>query len=131
MRTTRKFPPFPPAELDYTETTDWSFQTPHQEIQKTSKRKYAASSIHNGLRITIEANEKTIDFLEVTFNLNKSTYQPFTKPPPREKQHPRHQRKTVIPFIRQSILRPSHPSISKSTRQMRIPVYFTLRTTYN
>ena len=26
------------------------------------------------------ANEKTIDFLEVTFNLNKSTYQPFTKP---------------------------------------------------
>ena len=35
---------------------------------------------HNGLRITIEANEKTIDFLEVTFNLNKNTYQPFTKP---------------------------------------------------
>lgn len=34
---------------------------------------------HNGLRITIEANGKTIDFLEVTFNLNKSTYQPFTK----------------------------------------------------
>ena len=35
---------------------------------------------HNGLRITIVANEKTIDFFEVTFNLNKSTYQPFTKP---------------------------------------------------
>ena len=34
----------------------------------------------HGLRITIVANEKTIDFLEVTFNLNKSTYQPFTKP---------------------------------------------------
>ena len=34
---------------------------------------------HNGLRITIVANEKTIDFLEVTFNLNKSTYQPFIK----------------------------------------------------
>ena len=35
---------------------------------------------HNGLQITIEANEKTIGFLKVTFNLNKSTYQPFTKP---------------------------------------------------
>ena len=34
---------------------------------------------HNGLRITIVANEKSIDFLEVTFNLNKSTYQPFIK----------------------------------------------------
>ena len=35
---------------------------------------------HNGLRITIEANKQTINFLDVTFNLNKSTYQPFTKP---------------------------------------------------
>ena len=49
---------------------------------------------HNGLRITIVANEKTIDFFEVTFNLNKSTYQPFTKPNTtlkyvhRERNHP-------------------------------------------
>ena len=35
---------------------------------------------HNGLRITIEANKQTISFLDVTFNLNKSTYLPFTKP---------------------------------------------------
>ena len=34
---------------------------------------------HNGLRITIEANKQTINSLDVTFNLNKSTYQPFTK----------------------------------------------------
>ena len=33
---------------------------------------------HNGLRITIETNKQTINFLDVTFNLNKSTYQPFT-----------------------------------------------------
>lgn len=32
------------------------------------------------LRITIEANKQVIDFLDVTFNLNRSTYQPFTKP---------------------------------------------------
>ena len=35
---------------------------------------------NNGLRITIEANKQVINFLDVTFNLNRSTYQPFTKP---------------------------------------------------
>ena len=34
----------------------------------------------NGLRITIEANKKIISFLDVTFNLNNSTYQPYKKP---------------------------------------------------
>ena len=34
----------------------------------------------NGLRITIEANKQVINFLDVTFNLSSSTYQPFTKP---------------------------------------------------
>ena len=34
----------------------------------------------NGLRITIEANKQIINFLDVTFNLNNSTYRPFTKP---------------------------------------------------
>ena len=35
---------------------------------------------NNGLRITIEANKQIINFLEVIFNLNRSTYQPFKKP---------------------------------------------------
>ena len=34
----------------------------------------------NGLRITIEANKQIINFLDVTFNLNNSSYRPFTKP---------------------------------------------------
>ena len=34
----------------------------------------------NGLRITIEANKHVINFLDVTFNLTKNTYQPYTKP---------------------------------------------------
>jgi len=34
----------------------------------------------NGLRITIGANKQIINFLDVTFNLNNSTYKPFTKP---------------------------------------------------
>ena len=35
---------------------------------------------NNGLRITIEANKKIIDFLDITFNLNQRTYRPYTKP---------------------------------------------------
>ena len=35
---------------------------------------------HNGLRITIEAHKQIIIFLDVTFNLNKSTYRSFTNP---------------------------------------------------
>ena len=34
----------------------------------------------NGLHITIEANKQVVNFLDVTLNLHKSTYQPFTKP---------------------------------------------------
>ena len=34
----------------------------------------------NGLRITIEANKRTINFLDITFNLDQGTYRPFTKP---------------------------------------------------
>ena len=34
----------------------------------------------NCLCITIEANKQIINFLDVTFNLNSNTYQPFTKP---------------------------------------------------
>ena len=32
------------------------------------------------LRITIEANKKIINFLDITFNLNQCTYQPYKKP---------------------------------------------------
>ena len=38
------------------------------------------TTANNGLRITIEANKQIINFLDVTFNLNQSTYPPFTKP---------------------------------------------------
>lgn len=33
-----------------------------------------------GLNITIEANKKIVDFLDVTFNLNTGSYKPFMKP---------------------------------------------------
>ena len=34
----------------------------------------------NGLQITIEANSKVVDFLDVTLNLNDGTYRPYMKP---------------------------------------------------
>ena len=35
---------------------------------------------NNALCIIIEGNKQVINFLDVTFNLNRSAYQPFTKP---------------------------------------------------
>lgn len=34
----------------------------------------------NGLRITIDANKQVVNFLDVTFNLTKNSYQPYTIP---------------------------------------------------
>ena len=44
------------------------------------KKKICHTFNNNRLRITIEANKQIINFLDVTFNLNWGTYQPFTKP---------------------------------------------------
>ena len=33
----------------------------------------------NGLKITIEANKKNVNFLDVTFDLTSGTYKPFMK----------------------------------------------------
>ena len=35
---------------------------------------------NHGLKITIEANKKIVDFFDVTLNLSTQKYQPFTKP---------------------------------------------------
>ena len=35
---------------------------------------------HHGLKITIEANKKAVDFLDVTLNLSTAKYQPYNKP---------------------------------------------------
>ena len=50
-----------------------------KQIEKTKKE---VSEIFkaNGLKITIEANEKTINFPDVTLNLASGSYKPFMKP---------------------------------------------------
>ena len=60
---------------------------------------------NNGLRITMEANKQIINFLDVTFNLNQNTYQPFTKPNTelqyvhRESNHPPITTKNILAGI--------------------------------
>ena len=111
----------PTSPSDFSETTDWPFQTPHRETQKTSKKKYAAS--HNGLRITIEAKKQTINFLDVTFNPNKNTYQPFTKPNTTlkcvhcESNHPPTTTKNIQPASTKDC-HPSHPTKHPSTKPL-------------
>ena len=57
--------------LATTNTTPRDTENIKKEICRILNRK--------GLRLTIEANKKIITFLDVTFNLNHSTYQPYTK----------------------------------------------------
>ena len=50
--------------------------------KETEKTKQEVSKIFksNGLKIAIEANKKTINFLDVTFDLTNESYNPFMKP---------------------------------------------------
>ena len=125
--------------------TDWSFQTPHRETQKTSKKKYAPSSIKMDYGSPSKpTNRPSFSFTSLsnwiktpsspsqslTPHYNTSTARATTRQPP-QRTNPRHQQKAIIPFIWQSILRPSRSAIPKSTRWMRIPVHSTLRTTHD
>ena len=53
-----------------------------QCLNKSKKTKKEVSEIFkaNGLKITIEANKKTINFPDVTLNLASGSYKPFMKP---------------------------------------------------
>ena len=47
---------------------------------ETLKKKMCATFRKHGLKITIEANKKTVQFLDVELNLEKNTYKPYLKP---------------------------------------------------
>ena len=55
-----------------------SYQRP-QQVEKDKKLICKIFQKH-GLKISIEANKKTINYLDVTMNLNTETYEPYTKP---------------------------------------------------
>lgn len=75
----------------------------------------------NGLRITSDANKQIIDFLDVTFNLSNSTYQPYTKPNTklqyvhRESNHPPITTKNIPPAST-NVYHPFHPTKHHSTK---------------
>ena len=50
-----------------------------REVENTKKSMCQMFKEH-GLKITIEANKKVVNFLDVTLDLNKNTFQPFKKP---------------------------------------------------
>ena len=55
------------------------FQQTPKEIERIKKEICKVFS-NNGLKITIGANKKIVNFLDVTLNLNKGTYEPYAKP---------------------------------------------------
>ena len=81
---------------------------------------------NNGLRITIEANKKIINFLDVTFNLNQNTYPPFTKPNTelqyvhRESNHPPITTKNIPAGINRRL---SSLSSDKTSFDQAVPPY--------
>ena len=55
-----------------------SHDTP--QMVETAKKKICAVFSEKGLKITIEANKKVINYLDVTLNLNNGKHQPYMKP---------------------------------------------------
>ena len=55
-----------------------SRQTPRRTDQ--IKKKICKVFTNNGLKITIEANKKVVNFLDVTLDLNKEAYEPYAEP---------------------------------------------------
>ena len=56
-----------------------AFQQTPKEIEGIKKEICKVFS-NNGLKITIEANKKIVNFLDVTLNLTKGSYEPYAKP---------------------------------------------------
>eukprot|EP00117_Sycon_ciliatum_P029073 scpid82244/ scgid23233/ len=63
------------------ETMDWPLsRTPAHRLQTASDKKLTEIFKRFDLKITIEANLKVVDFLDVTMNLDTGKFQPFRKP---------------------------------------------------
>ena len=95
-------------------------------IQRTSLKEICRIINNNGPRITKEANKQIMNFLDVTFNLNRSTYQPFTKPNTslqyvhRESNHPPITAKNIPAGINERL---SSLSSDKTSFDQAAPLY--------
>ena len=79
-----------------------------------------------GLKITIEANKKIVNFLDVTLNLDKGSYEPFAKPSNtplyvhRESNHPHSILKSIPLAINKRL---SEVSSNKESFDKAAPLY--------
>ena len=96
-----------------------------REIENIKKYICQTFNEHN-LKLTIEANKKTVNFLDVTLDLNSSTYKPYTKPGNviqyvnRESNHP----PSVLRSIPEAInKRLSNISSDKHSFDLAVPPY--------
>ena len=85
MQVCRKFPAFAVTRSWRRHRTLLRWRSSHYQCHTERHREHQEANncrifSQNGLRITIEVNKQIINFLDVTFNLNINTYQPFTKP---------------------------------------------------
>ena len=56
-----------------------AFNVPPREIKKI-KKEICKVFNDNKLKLTIEANKKCVNFLDITFDLRFGTFKPYTKP---------------------------------------------------
>ena len=56
-----------------------AFDVTPREIENIKKKICKTFSDHN-LKLTIEANKKCVDYLDITLDLRSGSYKPFTKP---------------------------------------------------
>ena len=81
---------------------------------------------NNGLKITIEANKKIVNFLDVTLNLDKGSYEPYAKPNNtllyvhRESNHPHSILKSIPLAINKRL---SEISSNKEAFDKAAPIY--------
>ena len=64
---------------DSTATTGSQYVRPRQEKLKKTKQEVSNVFKSNGLKITIEANKKVVNFLDLTFDLSSGSYKPYMK----------------------------------------------------
>ena len=68
------------TKLAFTEMMAWQlFRATARKIEQIKKSICKVFS-SNHLQITIEANKKVVNFLDVTLDLNKQSYAPYIKP---------------------------------------------------
>ena len=90
------------------------------------KKKICKIFKDNGLKITIEANSKSVDFLDVNFNLTNNTFSPYLKPNNKplyvnmQNNHPLNMIKNIPLAINKRL---SEISANKEIFQKAAPIY--------